>query len=59
MTLDERLADIAPLLRQYIKELQDVYGCGDVLYVDSDHTGGTDKTITFAATTHKVTVSDT
>jgi len=60
MTLDERLANMAPLIRQYLKELQDVYGCGDVLYIDLDHDAtGTDKTITFTAGTHAVTISDT
>jgi len=57
--LNDKLEEIAPLLRSYIKELQDVHGCGNVLYVDGDHAGGTNKTITFTAGTHAVTVSDT
>ena len=38
----------------------DENGCGDVLYIDLDHDAtGTDKTITFTASTHAVTITDT
>jgi hypothetical protein len=59
MTTDERLAEVAPLLRSLLEDLQDRYGVGNVTYIDSDHAGGTAKTLTFAASTHVVTVTDT